>query len=574
MTGATGMTGQTETTARAICTGRFLLVAAGGVTLWLLAVFLARFTFGSGRTVEHVLFLDQDFPALLIAIVGLILVALLSARASARLPDPSLRLVGPLVLLCALWSWLGHYAVFQDYALSRDEESAEFAAAYLRDGLLARPIPAEWVEFRRAIMPEFFSPYGAASHWASAYLPVNSAIRALFWHLGDPNLAGPVLLAIGLFSLWRVALRLFPDRPDAVWVTMLLAFTSAQLSVTAMTPYAMTGHFAFNMLWLALVLRDDKAGHLGAAIVAILAAGLHQYHFPPIFIGPFLLWMALRRRWGTFAFHALVVLLLVGLWAKLWPTLLLHQFGPAADVRPSAGVGDKVGSLFRRLSGKWEPLFNLSRLLAWNNILMVPLAVLGMAAMRWRDALRGQSLVLPLGIGCVLTCLLALHQGYGWGFRYAHGFIGAFCLLAGYGWVRLSGREGRGVPLAVLLLPAVFVLAFLTVRASLYVAPYAAGHRLIHATDADVVLVDPRGGIYATDLVRTQHGDAARPVVMSLLMLTPAMTDTLCARHDVAIFDYNAFRRLGVRPARWRTGYLDLLRNRMAAHGCGRIILP
>ena len=129
-----------------------------------------------------------------------------------------------------------------------------FAAAYMREGLFARPIPIEWEPYRRAIMPEFFSPFGAADYWTAAYLPVNSAIQALFWQLGDPNLAGPVLLMTGLIALWRVALRLMPDRPDAVWVTLLLGLSSSQLWVTAMTPYAMTGHFALNLVWLALVL--------------------------------------------------------------------------------------------------------------------------------------------------------------------------------------------------------------------------------------------------------------------------------------------------------------------------------
>jgi len=547
---------------------RFFLVGAGAITLWLLAVVCVHFTFGHGRQITHILFLDQDFPALLLALVGLTLFAPLAGAARVDLPPPTARLVLPLILLCALWSWAGHYWVFQDYALSRDEEVAEFGAAYLRDGLLSRPIPPEWVEYRRAIMPEFFSPFGAASHWASAYLPVNSAIRAAFWHLGDPNLAGPALLAIGLIALWRVALRLFPDRPDAVWVALLLAFTSAQLSVTAMTPYAMTGHFALNMVWLALVLRGGWLGHGGAVIVAIVAAGLHQYHFPPLFLAPFLLWMLLGRRWAAFAIHFLALLALVVIWAKLWPGFLLHELGPPADVRASAGVGDKAASLLRRMGNKWQPLFNLSRFLAWNNILMAPLAVLAIAAMKWRSALRGETLVLPLAIGCIAACAFALWQGYGWGFRYAHGLIGPFCLLAAYGWVRLGARSLWPVGFASAL--ALVSGAFLISRAHDYVAPYAASHRAIHAANADVVLVDPRGGLFATDLVRSDHGNLRRPMVMNLAVLTPAALDRLCADYSVRIFDRSAFGPLGVRPSRWQAGYVDTLRAHLDAIGCGQ----
>ncbi|WP_070155537.1 MFS transporter [Sphingobium phenoxybenzoativorans] len=560
------MTFRSADSVRPIDPGRFLIMAAGAITLWLVGLFLLHFTFGHGRQITHILFLDQDFPALLLALTGLVLFSPLARSTDVSLPLPTARLVLPLILICALWSWAGHYLVFQDYALSRDEEVAEFGAAYLRDGLLSRPIPPEWLEYRRAIMPEFFSPFGAENHWTAAYLPVNSAIRALFWHLGDPNLAGPILLAIGLIALWRVALRLFPNRPDAVWVAMLLAFTSAQLSVTAMTPYAMTGHFALNMVWLALVLRGGWLGHGCAVVVAIVAGGLHQYHFPPIFLAPFLLWMVLGRRWAAFLVHFAALVVLVILWAKLWPGFLLHELGPPADVRASAGVGDKAASLLRRLGNKWQPLFNLSRFMAWNNILMVPLAVLGVAAMKWRGAVRGETVVLPLAIGCIAACVFALWQGYGWGFRYAHGFIGPFCLLAAYGWVRLGAHSLWPVLFASVL--ALVTGAFLTDRAHDYVAPYAASHRMIHAANADVVLVDPRGGLFATDLVRSEHGDMKRPMVMNLAMLTPSTLDRLCANYSVRLFDRSAFRPLGLRASRLQPGYLDRLRAHLDAIGC------
>src|SRR5690606_31519510 len=84
-------------------------------------------------------------------------------------------------------------------------------------------------------------------------------------------------------------------------VTMVMALTSIQLIATAMTPFAMTSHFTFNLAWLALVLRGDRLGHGLAAIVALLAAGLHQWHFPLLFIGPFILWMAANRRLASAA---------------------------------------------------------------------------------------------------------------------------------------------------------------------------------------------------------------------------------------------------------------------------------
>lgn len=558
------------TTIRAVDPARLFLLTAGAIVLWLIGTVLWHFTFASGRQVAGIIFLDQDFPALLLAVVGLILLSPVARAGAFALPPATGRIVVGLVLLLALWSWAGHQWVFQGYSLSRDEEVAEFAAAYMREGAISRPIPPEWVAYRHAIFPEFFSPFGAVHNWTAAYLPLNSAIRAAFWRLGDPNLAAPVLMAVGLIALWRVAVRLFPERPDAVWVVLLMGLTSTQLSVTAMTPYAMTAHFAFNMVWLALLLRGGVAGHVGAGIVAVAAAGLHQWHFPLIFLMPFIAWLALGRRWGAMAFHSAVLVVIVIVWAKLWPAFLLEHLGPAADIRPSAGVGDKVGSLFTRLTDKWQPLLNMSRFVAWNNVLLLPLSVLGVVGMRWREAIRGRAIVLPLAVGAFASLGLALYQGYGWGFRYAHGFIGPLCLLAGFGWIRMRASSLAPIYLSVVL--AVATGAFLTVRAHDYVAPYAASDRLIHAAHADVVLVDSRGGIFVTDLVRGEDGVPGRPMVMNLSMLTQARLDALCDRYEVALFDWSAFRALGVRPARWSGNHETKLRERMAETGCGWLI--
>ena len=552
---------------------RLFLAGAIGLALWLGATFLWHVTYRQGISLAVILLLDQDFPALLGSLLLLALAAPWAEGKGIALPRPTARIVVPLIVLLGMAAWAGHYALFQDYAISRDEEVSRFAAAYMREGLFARPIPIEWEPYRRAIMPEFFSPFGAADYWTAAYLPVNSAIQALFWQLGDPNLAGPVLLMAGLFALWRVALHLMPDRPDAVWVTVLLGFSSSQLWVTAMTPYAMTGHFALNMVWLALVLRGGVIGHVTAGLVALIAAGLHQWHFPPIFIAPFILWMLLARRWVVAAFHALTLVAIVVIWAKLWPGFLLHALGAPADIRPSAGVADKVGSLFERLGDRWQPLVNLTRYVAWNNILMVPLAMLGIAAMRWRAMIRGQEIALPLALGCLAGCVLALAQGYGWGFRYAHGFIGPFCLLAGLGWARFRPKDALR-PLLIGLIITALASTYLVWRIHVFVAPYAASHRLIDSSEADVVLVDPRGGLYVTDLVRGRNGVPGKPMVMNLAMLSLDQVDTLCESYVVELFDRAEFRPLGVPLARWNLGRMDALRAHMKEEGCDRPVQP
>lgn len=480
------------------------------------------------------------------------------------------------IALVLLAAWLGRGLVFHGYSPSRDEVMVELAGAYLAHGHMGWPIPAEWTPFQRAMMPEFYSPYGADTHWTSIYLPVHAAIRALFVRLGAADLAAPLTLAAGLIALWHVARKLMPERRDAVLVCMVTALTSAQLVAMAMTPYAMTSHFTFNMVWLALVLRGDKLGHGLAAIVALLAAGLHQWHFPLLFIGPFILWMAANRRWGTALFHVLVCLALMVVWARLWPMLLTDLVGPPppTDAHRTNGIVDKLQSLVGRLDS-WQPLLNNARLVSWNNPLLLPLAGLSVLGVRWRGLFREMPITVPLLLGALAGMALALYQGYGWGFRYMHGQIGALCLLAGLGW-RAAVPAGVQGPMRLVGASALMALLsglWLLVDTEHYVRGYARTMAAIRHADADVVLIDIRGGYYMTDLVRFEDGRLARPAVMALQMLSKSQLDQLCATKSVAVMDRAQFWPLGIHrvgPNFQGSQFIEQRRAILAARGCDR----
>jgi len=483
------------------------------------------------------------------------------------------------ILLAVAAAWAGRGLVFHHYSPSRDEVMVELAGAYLAQGRIGWPIPPDWAPFQRAMMPEFYSPYGADTFWTAIYLPVHAAIRALFVRLGDADLAAPVTFGIGLLALWSVARRLMPQRPGAVLVTMLMALSSTQLVATAMTPYAMTSHFAFNMVWLALVLRGGRLGHGLPAIVALLAAGLHQWHFPLLFIGPFILWMAANRRWKATLFHLLVALAMMVVWARLWPMLLVHELGPPppSDAARTNGIMDKIASLFGRLDD-WQPLLNIARLISWNNVLLLPLAALSLAGVRWRALTRHVPIVLPLMLGVLGGMGLALYQGYGWGFRYMHGQIGALCLLAGFGWCAVVPRGWRGaLPLVgAAVIVSLATGAWLLADTERYVRGYARTMAAIRTADADAVLVDIRGGYYMTDLVRFDEGRPGAPAVLSLPMLSAEELEQLCATRRVAIMDYRQFWRLGVEPLPPNYPGSEEMQERrdlLDAMGCGRPVI-
>jgi hypothetical protein len=485
------------------------------------------------------------------------------------------------VLAVILLARIGRDLVFHGYSPSRDELMVEMAGAYFAKGRIGWPIPAEWLPYARAMIPEFYSPYGAGESWTAIYLPVHAAIRALFVRMGDADLAAPVTLAVGLGALWYSARRLFPDRTDVRWVVMVMALTSTQLLATAMTPYAMTSHFAFDMIWLALILRGGWLADLLAALVLVLAAGLHQWHFPILFAAPFLVWLVWQGQWRRALVQFAAIAVAVLLWARGWPMLLEHVLGPplggAAHGAPE--VNDKVASLFGRLD-KWQPLLNISRLIAWNNALLLPLGALSIALLPrtlkgwWRDP----PIIVPLLAAILLGFAFALYQGYGWGFRYMHGQVGVLCLLAGYGWTVLSRNGERSLRLlwgasAISLV----AMAWLLSSTEYYVRGYARTMEAIHKSGADVVLIDIRGGYFMTDLVRFSQGRPGKPAVMALGWLDKGELESLCIAHDVAVMDYEQFWRLGVHPVspivaegKW----LQTLRDELDRLGCGRPVLP
>lgn len=526
------------------------------------------------------LFLLQDMPVLIGLAVGLIVLISLDRRTGTGVPGlPSGWAVAVACLAFVATARLGRSLVFHDYSPSRDEVMAELAGAYMADGRMGWPIPPEWRAYAVAILPEFTSPYGADRLWSSIYLPVHAAIRALFVQAGDGDIASPAMLAVGLAALWDVAGRLFPDRRDARVVVMLMALSSTQLLATAMTPYAMTSHFALDMLWLALVLRGRLWSDVGAAVVLVLAAGLHQWHFPLLFCGPFILWLFWRRQWRAALFQTGAAGAAVLLWARLWPMLLERVNGPAVGVA-APHVHAKVASLFARME-KWQPLLNIARLFAWNNLLLLPLSALAVGQLpgprRWRLWLCEPSVILPLLGTVLLGFAFALYQGYGWGFRYMHGQLGALCLLAGFGWCWLS-RDGRR-PLTIIWASVAISLvatAFLLVTTEQHVRPYARTLKAIQSSKADVVLVDLRGGYFMTDLVRFPEGRPGSPKVMALAMLTEAKLRTLCATHRVAVMDHGQFWALGVyrvSPLVREGLWLDRLRKVMDDMRCGEPVV-
>ena len=452
---------------------------------------------------------------------------------------------------------IGTYAVFGGFPLTRDEILADFDAAALGAGQLAARLPTEWLAFRDALNPEFMAALPAPL-WASGYLPGNAALRALAGLVLDRGLASPLLAGAAMLALWRAGRRLWPDRPDAVVVSLVLLAASSQVLLTAMTGYAMTAHLALDLVWLALFLRDDARGHAGAIATGALATGLHQIVFHPLFAAPFIVDLWLRRR-RSLALVYVAAYAAIGLfWASYWG-LVVAASGIAPD--PAAGAGGlfglfgllgKAAELVARFSldGAALMLANLLRFAAWQHLLLLPLAGAAYAAIR-----RGEGPARPLVAGVALTLaavfVLLPYQGHGWGYRYLHGVLGNLTVLAGYGWIAVTRRTRERAPAwaAFGIATAFSLLVMLPVhvaQAAAFAAPYRAAWSAIARTDADVVIVDPTGVAFAADLVRNDPFLRHRPRVLDLDFVGERELAALCAAHRVAVFGTAQARASGI----------------------------
>jgi hypothetical protein len=488
-----------------------------------------------------------------------------------------------LAVLAVAVAAAGTYAVFRGFALSRDEIMAEFDATILRSGRLVASVPLEWRDLRRALVPEFLVPVPGAAVWMSNYLPGNAALRALVGLVVDPGLTSPLLVGVAILALYGVARRLWPSRPDAVVVGLVLLASSSQLLVTGMTAYAMTAHLALNMVWLWLFLRDDRLGHAGALGVGFLACGLHQVVFHPLFVAPFILRLMTQRRIRLSLTYVLAYAAIGVFWIAYW-RLVLEDAGISQSDATQVGAqwflhrGLQMFMDFRP-DAVGLMVINGLRFVAWQHVLLVPLAFAAACAVR--DDV-GIARPLAAGIALTLAAMLVLmpYQGHGWGYRYLHGLLGNVCILAGYGWITVTagaGQSVRAVARAVVGLATVFALLVMlpihVIQAERFMAPYRNAHAAIERAPTDLVLVDRSGLMFAADLVRNDPFLRNRPKVLDLGFLEDAQLRDLCSRFTVSVFGRAQAIAFGIRENRrlpvGDENFWASRRDVLASLGCG-----
>jgi hypothetical protein len=537
----------TRAIARAwLWTGSVLLILSG------LTIFLHR-----PRLLTDLFFVTQDLPVL-VGVMGLAGAFLFLPRWTGSPPRLAhVRRPAALVLalagLSAAIALAGAHFILDDYPLSLDEFMATFGATIHSYGQLLAPLPMPWQDYAWALQPYFSFITDDGAFWTSSYLPVNAALRGLMSHLGGQALTGPLLAAISVVATWGVGRRIWPERPAIALIAAILLATSSQFLMMAMTPYAMTAHLAFNMVWLWLFLRGGRLGHGGAIAVAFFACGIHQLIFHPLFAAPFVLQLWLERRWRVAGLYTLAYAAIALFWIEYWPLALrpLGEVPPAALEGFTAQAFDLISDFDPASLGLMAK--NLIRFATWQNLLVAPLVVLGA-----RAAFQAGGAVRALILGLVLTALalflLQPYPSHGWGYRYLNGLLGSACLLGAWQWGRLtqglSALERGRAKAAFITAAAVSIFLLFPIRAwqaRSFSRPYAMAAAAVRRAKTPIVLVDDTGSWFTIDLVRNDPYLRNRPLVLSLADLEPGQFDDLCSRFTISIFDPASAASFGIR---------------------------
>jgi hypothetical protein len=379
-----------------------------------------------------------------------------------------------------------------------------FDAEVFAGGTLVAEVPEAWRARLHELNTQYMRTAEDGSAWVSAYLPVNAMAHAVGLKLGAFTLVAPAFAALGLLGTWGAARRLFPEHRAAPTVAALLYLSSSQVWLTAMTPYAMSGHLALNMVWLWLALGTGRARLMAAGLTSSLAVGLHQLLFHPMFGLPFLALLAWRGRWRPALFHACVLGAAMVFWT-IYPSLVLTE--GATDGRDDGVIGilvhfwevlaDPKPYAFGAMAG------NALRFIVWQNLAFLPLvAAAGALAWRTRDerllALWAAFLLTP-----AVMAVLIPEEFHGWGYRYMHGAIGAGCLLgaAGFAALRQVGRPAVGFLAAGTAVAVLVQLPFLTIQTARHMAPYAAADRALSDRTEPVIEVSKSEELPDADFV-------------------------------------------------------------------------
>jgi hypothetical protein len=481
------------------------------------------------RNIFIVLFTRHELPFLaLLGAFALGTIALLwfqRAGSSSSTPDvmfpaPDGRRTLLLAITVAVATFAITHLVLHRLLFSMDEFSVDFEARLLARGRLSTVVPWPWRSLGLAITPIFVGFDVETGRWVSQYLPVYALLKAPFIALGAPTLLNPVLTALSVVVLARIARGIWPDERLRPWLAIALFATSSEVLVTAGTGYSMPGHLLFNLIWLRLYQRGDGRSWVVALVVGALALGLHNPFPHALFVAPFLLRLAREGRWRRAVSAALVYSASSAAW-----------FAWLRFVYPVAKEPGGLSSMFAipGAYAAWLHGVNVALLFAWQAPVFAILVVLSISRLR-----RLPPVLVDSSLGVAFTfgffVFFASTQGHGWGYRYLYQVLGNLCLLGAAAMPAaeraLGERTAHRWLVVGLLITVVGQIPARLIQTERFVRPFALAHEYLASRNARVLLVSGEHVWYGRDLIRNDPF-LRSPIIVRLSDLGPGSPEAI-----------------------------------------------
>lgn len=527
-------------------------------------------------TLEHqnvfLIFFHQDAPVALAVAAATVAIWALLARGGlgwiAALSPPPARVAVPLLALGTLGlTWFGRVQAHHGHDLLLDEFLPWFQARIFLGGHLLAPIEAAWRDFGVAMQPMFMHVDEARGLWGSSYRPVHAALRALAMAAGADALLNPLLAAGSVLLVAHLARRILPDRPGAPLLAAALLAASAQFVGMTASGMSFSAHLFFALLWLALFLRGDLGGHVAAAVVGVLAMGLHQVHVHIVFAAPFLLAHLLGRYGRSVAsllVYAVAYTLALAVWIA-WPEIATWIETGDAGALPrtpwETAYLSGYGRFALQMGPHWglavasEMPVNMLRFAAWLSPALLMLAILGHARFRALPP-TVRLLAASFWLMVLAHAVLMPIQMHGWGYRYLHPVLGNLVLVAVAAFPRAGldppalRQAAIGATTALLALSAA-LLPWRLIQIEAEIRPRAAAEALVASRPADIVVLTTLPVWFGVDLVRNDPYLGNRPLVMAAEALDAATLATLRARFRVVEMGPAELAAVGIGRGDW-----------------------
>lgn len=473
------------------------------------------------------------------------------------------------MVLCA-----GSLLVYQNHPLAMDEYAPLLQSQVFARGHLSGHFPPALLDW---LIPTRFQNYfisisRTTGAIASGYWPSFALLLTPFTLLGIPWACNPLISALTLVVVHRIAMRIYGDRA-AAGLAVLLTAASPVWFANGISYYSMPAHLLANGIFALLLLEPTPRRALLAGLVGSVALTLHNPVPHMLFAVPWLIWIA-RRPGGLpiigclAAGYAPLCLLLGFGW--FWFTGDLRSGGTQVASGGAGGIWS-VLSVFSPPDSSLltARLIGLAKVWLWAVPGIMVLAAVG--AWKWRHQPACRLFLISALLTLAGYLLVPADQGHGWGFRYFHSAWLVLPLLGAGALARLpqparttaspfEDAETRTFVVACAVLTLVFGVGLRAYQIRTFMADDLRQVPAYAGTEHRIIIIDPRPSFYGLDLVQNDpwlRSDVIRMVSHGSAEDTKMMAQYFPDMHKVYTDPFGTVWSAAQQPAPTRSARLQ-----------------